>query len=393
MVLPVNPLARAKMDIAPSTAFPFTIREATGDSRMIVLRGRSLPFQGVSWPSEQRVNVKYFAGSPVGQAQVLGPKWLDTSVRGRWSDQWMSDPQHSVLLYNFPPIGAAGRPGTGVLGGKTFPSAGAVPEAKAQRARAVRDAFYLVQRAGQLLRVEWGSLVRYGFMRNFDPDHDREEDIHWEATFEWIGDTDAPPRVRPPLALDAPGILAAIVAALQAFLDAMNALLAQALGLALAIQQRITQIGQLVTGVINALTQIVNLVFVPADLLGTLRQQLTSVVLAVRDLLSTLRGIPAGMGATAAGGSPRDANLADEFAALLAHNTALLGERMVTLTRQLDELEVPEIIGVFTAPGDITLRDVANRFYGNPDGWQRIADYNDFASSIVPRGTLIRIPR
>src|SRR5690606_21640253 len=193
-------------------SLPLIIEEVTGPKRSITLRGRSLPYQEVSWGGEQRVNINFHAGNPVATAQVVGPTYKPTVLKGTWKDTFLNatpaedvatyvqyevgTEENSPILLNFPSINIF-EPGT--VGGATFTSGGSVEGSKqqAKTARAVRDAFELIRRSGQLLRVEWGSLVRYGYLTNTTFTHTRgaETDIGWELEFEWIGDTHTPPRV------------------------------------------------------------------------------------------------------------------------------------------------------------------------------------------------------
>jgi hypothetical protein len=62
----------------------------------------------------------------------------------------------------------------------------------------------------------------------------------------------------------------------------------------------------------------------------------------------------------------------------------------------------PEVIAEVMAPAGTDLRDLALRFYGDPDSWWAIADYNNLGTSEVPRpptgpsdhpALTIRIPR
>lgn len=402
MALPLSPVSQAKLEIAPATAFPLSITEVTGLRRQITLRGRSLPHRGtsggsggVAFPSELRVNVHYFPGNPVGQAQVLGAQWGNTTLTGRWSDAWLDQQGNGPLLINFPPIGAAGQPGSGVLGGKSFASSNQVTGSltHAQRARVIRDAFYILQRSGQLLKVEWGSIVRFGFLTEFTPTHEREEDIQWEAEFTWIGETDAqqiPKEKENPAKAK---LLATMLAAMQEFVDMVNRFLSQAFGKIATITQKIVKFGNLVTQVLQSLTAAVSLVFVPLDIISTLRQQFASVILAAKDLLDTLRDIPAAYKALKNGQDPVQACLAEEFTAAIAYNAAILGVELAEADRQLKDLESPDLQAVYTATGEETLRDISTRAYGTPAGWVTIAEYNNFKSSIVSSGTIVRIPK
>jgi nucleoid-associated protein YgaU len=397
MVLPVNPAALEKLAAPGSLAYPLTIRETTGGSRQIVLRGRSLPHRGVEFPSEQRVQIDYHPGNPQAEAQVLGPKWGPTTLRGRWSDAFLDSQGNGALLFNFPPLGIAGRAlvGVGTVGGPTFQAGGSVPGSigEAQRARAIRDAVYMIQRGGQKLRVEWGSIVRYGHLVRFTPSHAREEDISWEMEFEWQGDSDAPLKIRTKAPLDPAGLLAKILAAIQKFLDEANAVLAQILGAQLMLQSKITAIASAVTGLIQLVQGFVNLALVPAQILGTLQQALTSIMLAIRDLIATIRGLFSFELATKNGGSPAAANLAAEAAAAILYQARLLGIDMALTLQKLTDLAGDEVLATVQITADQTLRDVAAQYYGEPSSWQRIADYNELSTSRPAAGTIIRVPR
>ncbi len=390
----VNPAALLKLNQPPAVAFPFIISETTGDLRQLILRGRSLPYRGVSWGADLRTEIKYFPGNPVAQAQVLGPTWGPTTMRGMWKDSFLTNDDSSVKLIGFPDIGTAGRPSTPFVGGKSFQSGGSVPGkiGSAMRARTVRDAFYLLLRAGQLLRVEWGSLVRFGFMKSFEPDHDREEDIRWEITFAWTSDTSAATKFKKQSQFNAQGLLARILAAIAAALDALNGLLALISGATTLISQRITRVGSLVSGLLDILTGFVSLAFVPAEMLGVLRQQLTGVILAAKDLADTARSVPASYGAAKVGASPAEINIAEESALFIAFNAAALGLEMVNQREELIELETPDLLGILSAKENTTLRDISTDFYGTPTNWTAIAEFNGLSSSIVPRGTILYIP-
>ena len=109
MALSLNPRAFAKLQEQPSQAYPIVIRETTGPGRQVVLQGRSLPYRGVAWEGEQRMEVKWYPGSPVGSAQVLGPKYMPTQMEGMWKDAFLASEENRAKLFNFPPVAAAAR--------------------------------------------------------------------------------------------------------------------------------------------------------------------------------------------------------------------------------------------------------------------------------------------
>ena len=393
MALFLNPQALAKEQQLPAVAPPLIVGETSGARRAIVLRGRSLPYRGVAWGGEQRLEVTYFPGNPVAQAQVLGPTWTDTTMRGMWKDAFLGDPDSFAGLLNFPALSSVAQAGSQQTGGKTFHAGGPAPvNQRATTARALRDAFFLIQRAGVLLRVEWGSVVRYGFLATFEADHDREEDIRWEATFRWVGDTSSAPKVRKKPRIDAPGAIAALIDATQEFLRQLQEALAIARSYALLVEQRIRRIGTLVSQITDTLSGFVELTFVPQETLGVLQQQVTSATLEVRELQRTIRSVPPPTLAIQQGGNVVDANIQAAVALALLFNANRLADRLEALRGQLDGLVRPGIVGLFTPRADITLRDVSREFFGTPEHWPLIAQANDLRGSIAPRGMQLLIP-
>jgi len=395
MPLQLPPAGIVQANFEPAQPFPLTISEVTGSQgRTMIFKGRSLPYRPVAWSGSLRVETKYFPGNPIAQAQVMGPTWPDTTMNGMWKDVFLYEEENWVQLIGFPEIGGPGRPGSRNLGGKSFQSGGAIPgrSGEARRARTVRDAMWMVQRGGQLLRVEWGSIVRFGFIENFEADHDREEDIRFTINFRWIGDTDAvfKPKARPKF--DPPGLLAKILSRIQDIINAINEALGLLYGQTKKYTQLITRIGTLISDFIDTLASVVNVLLIPAQIFGTITQQLTSIILAVGDLRDSIRAVGAGYTALASGGTVIDANAAQGVQLAIAYNAARLGVDAANVRDQLEEFAAPEILGVYNATTDTTLRDVATAFYGSPESWGVIADFNGLKTSSAPRGSLILVP-
>lgn len=376
-----------------SRAFPVTIAEVTGPLRSVILRGRSLPYRGVAWEGEQRVEIKWFPGSPVAQSQVLGTTLLQTQMEGVWKDAFLASPDSRAILTNFAPVGPAGTPGARVVGGQSFTSSGAVPGQLgfAERARVLRDAVDQIQRSGQLLRVEWGSMVRYGHLKRARFTHDREEDIAWELEFAWTGTALAAPKPsRPPIL--APNTLLATMA--QALSVAQAALAnAQALSGLPAIQGGLASVVSLVTSYLSALEGLARLAFLPVQILGGLQQQLTQIRLAALSLAKLVRGIPAAYKSKGAGGSPRDVNLAQEAQGAVLRNLLQLGLLSAEQYAELTKLTRGGIKGYAVVSAAETLRDLSTRYYGTPNSWTQIASANGIKTSSPPAGTVVVIPQ
>lgn len=393
--------ALADQALNPTQAFPLSIEETTGDKRAIILRGQSLPQvgkqgedAGVGFPSELRVNIHYYPGNPIADTQILGARWAATEMYGRWADTKLWQDSNAAVLVNFPPLDAGAAIGDGgAAGGNTFASSGTVPSASAKRARVLRDAFYAIQRGGQLLKVTWGSIARYGYIASFNPKNKNDYEIYWEMTFEWAGDTNAPQHLLEKPSIDPPGLLAKLVALLQGFIDEMNRLLALIYGNIQAIQQKVKRVGTLVTDLIEGINQFTNLVFAPVEMYGIVEQQIASIKVAILDLVDTFRAIPAAYAPTKEGADQEQINETAEAIGAILENALELGLDIEDIARRLGEIQEADLLGVEVVRQGQSLRDIAREYYGDSSAWTVLAEYNGLTSSVVEAGTVIRIPR
>lgn len=371
-------------------AFPFTIQEVTGPLRAVILRGRSLPYRGVPWEGEQRIELKWFPGNPVAQSQVLGVTLLPTTLEGMWKDAFLADPESRAQLVNFAPVGPAGTPGSRLVGGQSFTSSVAVPGQTgfAERARTLRDALDLIWRSGQLLRVEWGSMVRYGHLKRAAWTHEREEDIRWEMEFVWTGTALAAPRPKKPLALS-PFNLSSTMAASLAAVEAALAKVYSKVPVVLAGAAALTST---VDGYLDALDGITKLAFVPAAVLGGLLQQCTQIKQSALAIATTVRQLPPAYQAQSEGQDPAKTNTAQEAAQAVLYNLLQLGLLAADQYAELARLQNDGVLGYAVVAGNETLRDLATRFYGDPGSWTYIASANGLKTSAPPAGTVVVIP-
>jgi len=137
-----------------------TITELEGKKRVITLSTSSMPKRGVAWGMEQRIATRRPAGAPEATQQLLGPKQQDTQMQGIWRRTWLG--RNPVLV---------------VENGR---------EIRVVYPATMRDLFYDILIQGSLLQVTWKSVTRMGRLKLFNAPHDRDTDIAWDATFEWI---------------------------------------------------------------------------------------------------------------------------------------------------------------------------------------------------------------
>lgn len=399
--------------------FPFQIRQVTGPRRLVTLRGRSLPYRPVAWGEKQRANFNWFPGNKVGAVQVLGIEFKPTTITGKWKDVFLFNDTNAADLINFPPLAAGAIPPqgisvpglippgsgidsanaatltTGAQGGQTFQSGMSIPANQpARRARTLRDAFRLIGGEGQIVRVEWGSVVRFGLLLDWDFPHDREEDIAFTMKFGWLGEQLAPDPIIIKPKLDLLSLLEILLALLDAVLNAFLKLIA-------LINERILRIGQLIRQLqafiddFGALLGgLINFALAPLEIIGGMRALLTQIRLTSLDLMrevSNVHSATAGLGPGALG-----VTAFTEILSLLKEQrstAANLALGAVETLAEIDALDFNDLLATFPVPGDITLRDVSLRFYGTADGWRIIQARNGLFGSIVRRGTVLLIPK
>lgn len=393
---------------------PFIVRQVTGPGRAIVLRGRALPFRGGEWESEMSVDIQWYPGNPVANSQVIGFREMPSIFNGRWSDKLLGDPLsvEGVRLLNFPAVSPVGLPTAGINAGSTFaaPSAFPVASQKAQLAQTVFDAFDLVLREGQKLKVEWGTRVRYGFLARIKDAPARGNDIEWELEFRWTGRSNQLPfRILPKVNL------LSTSAGLQKLLDGLLAsmaklqglpapppgapglgilaLLSKGTGFVDGIAGKIVGLAQSIASLLSSLQGLTSLRFAPANLLSTIKAALQLIKSIVADLRRDLAKNRGAAQEAAAIGLPSAVAVAKMAQAAFRKQITDIAAFAAEQQRLLDQIETTEVLASFTAPEQITLRDVSSRFYGTPNQWVKIAEFNAFAGSTVSAGTTILVPK
>jgi hypothetical protein len=368
------------------------IERAETNVRGIILRGRSLPFEGVDWGTELNVDINYFPGNPVAIAQVVGSRWLDTTLNGRWSDRFLISDEHAPNIIGFPELAAEQLPEPDPAKEIQFPtvptflgvpsnesttqSGGVLPGARARTARAVRDALYQLSRGGQLLRVEWGSIARFGYIAEFTPTHDREQDIYWEIRFAWIGDTDAQPKPQP----RSKDMVSAVKAVLQFYQDLITFLRSATLFVETykrQLTQFLRRMDSLAADLLSTLERIVRVATPvnPNNLFGNTKAAFQGMRRAVADFEQTLDDLGAKIrrmrdtrGQDPAGGIIID-NMQHEFRALAARLAAAATREQATI----DRFSTPNIKAVVRTYAGTSLRDVSIDQYGTPVHRGRLA--------------------
>lgn len=375
-------------------SFPLVITEINGLRRAVILRGRSLPRQPITFGGEMAVVIDYFAGNPVAYAQVIGPRYLPTEIGGEWCDVHLYEEENAPYLIGFPPISAAGKPppvgANPIVAGASFTSGGATAGSQsAFLARTIRDAMELIRRSGACLRVEWGSIVRYGFLTRAIFPHKREQDIGWEMEFQWIGDTDAQPIAQSKQA-NVLGWLKAINALLQKILDALLTADYLTQQFFSSVTAPITKLINLANALAQTLTKMLSQLLNPFDIVASVKAAAIALKLACLELLALFDrsgGALRGRDNASAQAFLQAAEL--EARRLFIELAFLAAER----ERELDAFFTKQVQATHVVAGGQNLRDISTLYYGRPESWTTIADFNGLAGSLPPKGKLLRIPK
>lgn len=376
-------------------SFPFIVAQTQAPKRVIILQGRCLPYQGVAWGGTMQHDMSWYPGNPKASTQIIGPRHKPVSIRGTWKDIFMFDRTGANVskIINFPLLSTVAVPESIQRGGNTFLAGPNITgDQNARLARVLRDAFEMMREDGGEVRIEWGSIVRYGIIADTSFPHAREEDIEFEIEFAISGRTDSFPKRKKPKP-ELLSLLKLLLALLDEIINTLLGAIFQASMWVTRVTQFITKIGSFVTELLKALEKIASFTFAPAQVLATIKSQLTAIKLATRDLFKTIAEGRSAAIEAAFTGDPLLMllnGLAEGKLRRAAQDLAATAARQEQL---IADLAAPALLGVVLMPGGQTLRDVAARYYdGNPDAWQLIADFNGFSGSVIPAGTLVRLP-
>ena len=376
----------------------FTIEETTGERRKLLLVGRALPYRPLKLEGEQRVEVEYPAGFPVGTAQVFGPTEGDCTIEGYWKDKYLGS---AGTLFHF-----AGAPV------KT-----AIEAVKAMDSLRVQ---------GQRVRVSWGPVLRYGHIKKFAQTWHNIHDCEWSLTFVWTSRAEA----AAPSSLPVADGLGSSATAFRRLLDNLRRALREPLGLAADLNDflasNIDAMGALANEMDDLANAYVAAATSPLQLMnrvdstlsrfasigGTVSDRLASTVSP--SILPGLMGrFTGGSGAAtlASEQAAREALVnADrlELAAEQASASQLLRAQTLAceaakaaracrdeaiLRARMASARPGDIQAQYIAREDEDLRDVSLRFYGTPRHWQALMLYNGMESSFLMPGQSVLIPR
>lgn len=332
---------------------PFASRQLMNDVPVgqVWLQGRSLPYRPIVFHGRQRVKTTWLPGNPTATQQVMGATEEPTTINGTWKDKFL---------------------GNGV-------------------ARSLANLFTEIRRSGCLLEVSWAGIVRRGILTDTEFTVDRPQDVAFKLEFTWRGD-DAP--VAP--ALVAVGVenprqgFQEVSTKVQAMLDEVAAFREDALSSLVGLSDSAfsdlddlvgeaeTAVELLETG-LDIATQVVEAPAVMAQRAIQVAQRAADVARRTGDFMLDLDALTQ---------VPHDRAL--ELLAFLNLRFSVCQSSDAAQEQARQSAEAmrgqasPEVLAEVRPPPGTDLRDLALTYYGDPDLWTLIAQYNGLEGSAVP---------
>lgn len=407
------------------------ISELTGPRNTLELRGRALPYRPLPLEGGMRAEFTWYPGNPVATVQMLGADEKATTINGMWKDRFL----RSISDIGVPIL--VGRTAVATLNGRQV--------ADVRSLVRVVDGFRL---RGQLLEFRWDEQIRHGILLRFRSTWQRREDVEWEMEFGWVsrGEPITPIAFSPPIPnIDISNRINDAIEGLRTVATAPFALVTTVSGEITNILEVMSSAGAALNDIAGKATQAIlspldvarstlaaiQTVKAQADAMRDLMESVPARAMRQASTIETLasRVVAGGtisttettvqtqggeattvgvsvVGATAA--LKTTSRTQTSGIAAITHEEAIEAEayrrsvkeearsvRNIAAIRE-QELEaqttrVPNVTA-FAVAEDDDLRDVATRFYGNPEEWKRLLTYNNLSTSKLSAGQILLVP-
>lgn len=374
------------MTTAITSASTFTLAEEGGT--VLELRERALPYRPLTISGKQRAEFTWYPGNPEATVQMLGPDEGSIQLRGYWKDRFIAGSEAAVS-YNQEDLAFARQggfsPGTGIA--------------------TVADLVQLVdtmRRSGRRITLSWAGLVRVGHITGFTQTWHNVHDCEWELEFGVVSQGE--------------GKVVSVIADAATAASQYQQYVSATLELADAVKNKPTTLPFL-TEFNQAYATFEEEMFKntsAAYSIATIgNQYLTAPGDIARRSVALLAGTV--VQANTFIGTSMDRALSDVFefsywinedetpfgVQLNAANTRRTLRNAATsimysnavARNQLQQNLNADLTVSYVAPGNIDLRDVSTRYYGNPNEWRSLMQFNNLRSSSVAAGTVILVPR
>lgn len=349
----------------------FRIEEKGGLKRVLRLQGRSLPYRPVSWTGTQRMKTSWYPGNPEATQQVLGPKEEPTEVEGWLRSRYLATGTDQDQ----------GDPAILKEGGSIT---------KLDTPEKVRDVLDSMRHSGQPLRVSWGGIIRIGRIQKAEFPHDRLEDIGYKLMFEWKSRGQKVARANASRRFPETSLLESLfdavadaINAIESVLNTIDVVKENIILGARAVQAAVSRVAALVDRIGGAITA-------PLDITQALIATFVNIRATIRNTSNGIASIPAEFMST----SDDVDQILESFNSiqLARFEMELVGADSYRQEQARLATIKPMYLDVVVGREGQSLRDLARRYYGDPDAWEIIADANGLDGAILEGGEILIIP-
>lgn len=360
-----------------SQSLPFEIKVIEGDLSVAILQpgqppgvisleGRAGPLQGGSWEVGMRTAKSEPPGNPVATQQAIGPTLSNLTITGVWNDRYLGDGAAMSLRTLFEQITLRGLSvqvtwGHGLMGNPGAPVLTSDP------------------------------IVRVGMIKRFKPTPDRVQDISWELEFEWRSTGDptansisATAQLNPREGFT--NVVNDIDLATSLWTAVQNGPNLGTVGLPQATLTAMSNAFEALDNSIDAIQTasglIVSAVIIPAaaaqQMVGACQNGLASINVMTTTILSV------NLLAVEVRDSAVDIIRIKDSLFTVLFQCDQAGETCYDAQQGIAVNVEPDVIAQVRAPAGADLRDYAAQYYGDPDLWWLIANFNNIDGSAVP---------
>lgn len=356
-------------------SLPYRVKllEGPDAGTTVELLGRALPYRGTVYETEQRLKTTWYPGNPVATQQVMGPVDKPTTINGIWKDRFLGNGVAKQLVDTFEGLCRSGYSVEVSWGQGMLPEGTMLP--------------------GPPAGPKW-PIIRRGIIKNIKATYDRPQDIAWELVFEWLGrdEAAAPPLTQAGLLSNQNGF-DQIKVEFSDSQDGISAFrespLAQLAGVSARInaaldeaQKSIDNMVGFVDSATTSLQDIRDFGNVPREVIERGRLLAAQGADSLRRANDALLSIPLSLLTQVDSALTWLDAVTQIFDTI--HQNDEAQESANNTTEALAKQMRPEVLAELRPVPGSDLRDVAREWYGDPDLWYIIADFNNLSSSVVP---------
>lgn len=368
-------------------ASTFTIRELTGDQREVVLAGRCLPYRPFSLRTEQRLDIEWGGGDPIGTATVMGASEMPSTIGGMWKDKFMGRAPAEDE-------NAVGPAQGNELVAFTFNGAAV------ENVREAEQIMHWLVKAGQLLEVTWDLTTRHGLLKVFDRSWHNIHDLEWSMDFEWISNGEQQVGAQLAQEVSLSDTASVLGKQTQNVLKEMQ----PEFPISLDLQSKLNSYGQKLNDLAQqgfaVVGEVARQAKAPADATRNMITLAQSLAQQAEDLINELEAQPYSTLNRASATTPsapaptfaERATSAEYSRRVQREARKLRAEASIRRSKMADDME-SDLIGQWVARAGENLRDVSRTYYKTPNEWRRLQAFNVLDTSELYAGQIVLVPR